>query len=85
MHNSEYNAYERMKKIVKQIEIQDEDWAKDWKIIVSIFEKIDELEKLFSKLDVPYLREIQQKVLILNLEKYGWSLQNYIIEKYSRA
>ena len=85
MHNSEYNAYERMKKIVKQIEIQDEEWAKDWKIIVSIFEKIDELEKLFSKLDVPYLREIQQKVLILNLEKYGWSLQNYIIEKYSRA
>lgn len=74
-----------MKKIVKQIEIQDEEWAQDWKIIVSIFEKIDELEKLFSDLDVPYLREIQQKVLILNLEKYGWSLQNYIIEKYSRA
>ena len=74
-----------MKKIVKQIEIQDEEWAKDWKIIVSIFEKIDELERLFSNLDVPYLREIQQKVLILNLEKYGWSLQNYIIEKYSRA
>ena len=70
---------------MKQIEIQDEEWAQDWKIIVSIFEKIDELEKLFSDLDVPYLREIQQKVLILNLEKYGWSLQNYIIEKYSRA
>ena len=74
-----------MEKIVKQIEIQDEEWAQDWKIIVSIFEKIDELEKLFSNLDVPYLREIQQKVLILNLEKYGWSLQNHIIEKYSRA
>jgi len=70
---------------VNQIEIQDEEWANDWKIIVSIFEKIDELEKLFSNLDVSYLREIQQKVLILNLEKYGWSLQNYIIEKYSRA
>jgi len=74
-----------MKKIVNQIEIQDEEWANDWKIIVSIFEKIDELEKLFSNLDVSYLREIQQKVLILNLEKYGWSLQNYIVEKYSRA
>ena len=74
-----------MKKIVNQIEIQDEEWANDWKSIVSIFEKIDELEKLFSNLDVSYLREIQQKVLILNLEKYGWSLQNYIIEKYSRA
>lgn len=70
---------------MEQIEIQDEEWAKDWKNIVSIFEKIDELEKLFSDLDVSYLREIQQKVLILNLEKYGWSLQNYIIEKYSRA
>jgi len=70
---------------MEQIEVQDEEWAQDWKIIVSIFEKIDELEKLFSDLDVPYLREIQQKVLILNLEKYGWSLQNYIIEKYSRA
>lgn len=85
MHNSEYNAHERMKKILNQIEIQDEEWANDWKIIVSIFEKIDELEKLFSNLDVSYLREIQQKVLILNLEKYGWSLQNYIVEKYSRA
>ena len=74
-----------MKKILNQIEIQDEEWANDWKIIVSIFEKIDELEKLFSNLDVSYLREIQQKVLILNLEKYGWSLQNYIVEKYSRA
>ena len=74
-----------MKKIVNQIEIQDEEWANDWKIIVSIFEKIDELEKLFSNLDVSYLREIQQKVLILNLEKYGWSLQNYIVDKYSRA
>ncbi|MCJ7647629.1 MAG: hypothetical protein MUP85_03350 [Candidatus Lokiarchaeota archaeon] len=85
MHSIEYNVYDRMEKIVKQIEIQDEEWAQDWKIIVSIFEKIDELEKLFSKLDVPYLREIQQKVLILNLEKYGWSLQNYIVEKYSQA
>jgi hypothetical protein len=74
-----------MKKIVNKMEIQDEEWAKDWHIIVSIFEKIDELENLFSNLDVSYLREIQQKILILNLEKYGWSLQNYIIEKYSRA
>ena len=70
---------------MEQIEVQDEEWAKDWQIIVSIFEKIDELEKLFSNLEVSYLREIQQKVLILNLEKYGWSLQNYIIEKYSQA
>ncbi|MFX1302909.1 MAG: hypothetical protein ACFE9X_06090 [Promethearchaeota archaeon] len=63
--------------------VQDEEWANDWKVIVGIFETIDYLNSLFKKIDVPYLREIQQKMLILNLEKYAWSLQNYIIEKYS--
>ncbi|MFX0105028.1 MAG: hypothetical protein ACFE75_06025 [Candidatus Hodarchaeota archaeon] len=65
------------------VEYQDYEWANDWNIIVSLFETIDNLKSLFKKLDVPYLREIQQKLLILNLEKYVWSLQNYIIEKYS--
>ncbi|MFW9819273.1 MAG: hypothetical protein ACFFE5_06660 [Candidatus Thorarchaeota archaeon] len=62
---------------------EDTAWANDWNIIVKIFDTIDELKSLFKRLDVPYLREIQQKLLILNLEKYAWSLQNYIIEKYS--
>jgi len=70
---------------MEQIEIHDEEWERDWKIIVEVFETIEHLEQLFKNLDVSYLREIQQKVLILNLEKYTWSLQNYIIEKYSRA
>ena len=70
---------------MEQIELHDEEWEKDWKVIVDIFETIDHLEQLLKKLDVPYLREIQQKVMLLNLEKYAWSLQNYIIEKYSRA
>ena len=65
--------------------IQDLEWANDWQVIVDIFETIDHLQTQFEKLDVPYLREIQQKLLILNLEKYAWSLQNFIIEKYSRA
>jgi len=69
---------------MEELEIQDKEWAHDWKIIVSIYNSIDHLGTLFSSLDVPYLREIQQKLLILNLEKYAWSLQNYIIEKYSR-
>jgi len=69
---------------MEQIKIQDSEWANDWQIIVKIFDTIGHLQSLFQKLDVPYLREIQQKVLILNLEKYAWSLQNYIIEKYSR-
>ncbi|MFX0006144.1 MAG: hypothetical protein ACFFA7_16165 [Promethearchaeota archaeon] len=64
---------------------QDKAWASDWKVIVEIFDTIDQLKSLFKRLDVPYLREIQQKLLILNLEKYAWSLQNYIIEKYSKS
>jgi hypothetical protein len=70
---------------MEQLEIQDKEWASDWKVIVEVFNTIDHLKGLFESFDVPYLREIQQKVLILNLEKYAWSLQNYIIEKYSRA
>ena len=64
---------------------QDEEWKTDWDTIVAIFDTIDDLKSLFNQLDVPYLRDVQQKILILNLEKYAWSLQNYIIEKYSRS
>ena len=63
---------------------QDYEWKNDWEVITNIFETIDHLKSLFKKLDVTYLRKIQQKLLILNLEKYAWSLQNYIIEKYSK-
>ncbi|MFX1279215.1 MAG: hypothetical protein ACFFA3_07340 [Promethearchaeota archaeon] len=63
---------------------QDKDWQSDWTTIVTIFDTIDQLKSLFTELDVPYLRDVQQKILILNLEKYAWTLQNYIIEKYSR-
>jgi hypothetical protein len=69
---------------MNQLEIQDKEWERDWKTIVNVFDTIEKLEHLFESLDVPYLREIQQKVILLNLEKYAWSLQNYIIEKYSR-
>ena len=64
--------------------IQDYEWARDWEIIVKIFDTIDNLKSQFKQLDVTYLREVQQKILILNLEKYACSLQNYIIEKYSK-
>ncbi len=66
------------------IDYQDYEWANDWEVIVGIFETIDYLKSLFKKIDVPYLREIQQKMLILNLEKYAWSLQEFIIQKYSK-
>jgi len=65
------------------INTQDEEWAKDWKLIVEIFDTIDHFESLLNKLDVNFLREVHQKVLTLNMKKYAWSLQNYIIEKYS--
>jgi len=63
---------------------QDLEWAQDWKTIVDIFYTIDLLKAQFERLEVTYLREVQQKILILNLEKYAWSLQNYIIEKYKK-
>lgn len=67
------------------MEYQDVEWANDWKTIVEIFETIDRLKILFKGLDVSYLREVEQKILILNLEKYTCSLQNYIIAKYSKG
>lgn len=68
---------------MEQVELEDTEWARDWSTIVEIFEKIDEIKNCFKRLDVPYLREVQQKILLLNLKKYAWTLQNYIIEKYS--
>ena len=62
----------------------DIEWSSDWKVIVEVFNTIDHLKSLFKNLDVSYLREVQQNILILQLEKYACSLQNYIIEKYSR-
>jgi hypothetical protein len=66
-----------------QVEYQDIEWKHDWKTIVEIFDTIDRLKLFFKRLDVSYLRQYEQKILILNLEKYACSLQNYIIEKYS--
>jgi len=69
---------------MEQEEIEDLEWANDWKTIVDVFDTIDHLKSLFEDLDVSYLRKIQQKILILNLEKYVCSLQGMFIEKYSK-
>ena len=69
---------------MEQVEYQDLEWSNDWKVIVEVFDTIEYLNSLFKSLDVSYLREVQHKILILQLEKYACSLQNYIIEKYSR-
>jgi hypothetical protein len=60
----------------------DVEWAEDWRHIVGIYDAIDQLEREFEALDLDYLREIQQKQIILNLRKYAWTLQSYIIQKY---
>lgn len=74
-------------KLVYMTEIEkfphDSEWAQDWKRITEVYENIDKLEELFSEFDVSYLRETQQKILILNLKKYAWTLQGVILEKYS--
>jgi hypothetical protein len=70
---------------MEQVKYQDIEWANDWKTIVKVFDTIDYLKSLLDQLDVTYLREIQQNILILNLEKYAYSLQNYIIQKYSKG
>ena len=70
--------------MMEQVEYQDLEWSNDWGVIKGVFQKIEELQSLFESLDVSFLREAQQKILILQLEKYAFSLQNYIIEKYSR-
>lgn len=72
-----------MSKIIQMEDFQDNEWANDWNTIVELFNVIKKLKELFNCLDVPYLREVEQRILILNLEKYICSLQNYIIEKYS--
>ncbi len=64
-------------------DIQDYEWANDWNTIVELFDTVNRLKELFNRLDVTYLREVEQQILSLNLEKYICSLQNYIIEKYS--
>ncbi|OLS13921.1 MAG: hypothetical protein RBG13Loki_2470 [Promethearchaeota archaeon CR_4] len=62
----------------------DEEWAQDWQRIVAVYDGIDKLLVAFKALetDLPYLRVLAQHQLILNLEKYAWSLQALIISKY---
>lgn len=62
---------------------QDEEWAEDWNRINKVYRDIEDLEQLFNEFNVSYLRDLHQKMLIINLKKYAWSLQSLILEKYS--
>lgn len=73
----------RVLKILELDDVQDYEWANDWNTIVELFDMVNRLKELFNRLDVTYLRDVEQRILTLNLEKYACSLQNFIIEKYS--
>lgn len=73
----------RVLKILELDDVQDYEWANDWNTIVESFDMVNRLKELFNRLDVTYLRDVEQRILTLNLEKYACSLQNFIIEKYS--
>jgi len=60
----------------------DEDWAKEWHKIEKLFEKIDEIKQVFNDIEVPYLYRISQKQVMINLEKYAYSLSKLIANKY---
>ena len=62
----------------------DREWAQDWQKIVAVYDAIEKLEVAFADLEpeLTYLRILTQKQLILNLEKYAWSLQALIVSKY---
>ena len=61
----------------------DREWAEDWRKIEEIFATINRLESLFNGLQVSVSRELTQKKLILDLQKYAYSLSKVICEKYS--
>ncbi len=63
-------------------ETWDEAWAKDWKKIHEIFDLVDELEATFNTLEVSVLREFSQKKLIIDLQKYAYSLSVWIMQRY---
>ncbi|MCP4760292.1 MAG: hypothetical protein GY870_00830 [archaeon] len=60
----------------------DNEWASEWYQMTEIFDSIDYLKEKFKLIEVPYLLEIAQKQIILNLEKYAGLLNKVIIEKY---
>ena len=63
-------------------ETWDEAWANDWKKISGIFVLVDELEEILNTLEVSILRELTQKKLIIDLQKYAYSLSVWIQQKY---
>ena len=61
----------------------DREWAEDWQRSVEIYSTIEHLEYLFDQLDVSDFRKLTQKQLIINLQKYAYSLLRLITEKYA--
>ena len=62
----------------------DEEWSKDWRKLEELFVLIENIEANFNSFDVSILRELSQKKIILDLQKYAYSLSSWISNKYSR-
>ena len=61
----------------------DQEWAEDWAKIRVLFNTIDHLEDILNDFEVSILRELTQKKIILDLQKYAYSLSKIIKNKYS--
>jgi len=61
---------------------QDYEWAQDWLLVRDVFADIADLKRVFKALDTPYLHQLHAKQLVLHLQKYAWSLQHWLVEKY---
>jgi hypothetical protein len=61
----------------------DKEWAEDWQKVVEIYKTIEHLEHLFDQLDVSEFRKLTQRQMIINLQKYAYSLLKLIQEKYA--
>ncbi len=60
----------------------DADWALEWYKIEQLFLRIDQLKGILNDINVPTMYRISQEQVILNLERYAYSLSNFIANKY---
>ena len=60
----------------------DSDWAHDWYSVENLFDQIREIKRTLESIEKPLVYEISAKQVILNLEKYAYSLSKIIAKKY---
>ncbi len=60
----------------------DEEWAQEWYKISDLFDKIDQIKEVLGEFEVPAAYKLSQQQVILNLERYAFSLSKIIARKY---